>query len=317
MNRRILVLIFCLSCLAASACGYKSGPNGLSGTDALTLCRPKIESEIDPGYMQKNIGNFVMTIGIAYVPDDGKRGFGRLWNCVVGGGDNANAYFLLNWSDDGGLSWTDTKFVIDPHGGYPGIPRRTIVGNLWTAPDGKLWLFFDQSVSYFDGMSSNWCSVCGNPLDDNPEWSRPVHIGFGCSLQRPTVMSTGEWVLPVSLWDRKRITDARFSEAHHDLDGVRGAHCFVSVDEGATWEDRSFLNTESPRFDEHCFVELKNEADPSAPVWWVTARSASSEIQQAFSYDRGRTWKTTRNPLAAIMRYRTLVRCLLTMVMSF
>lgn len=288
--------------LEDDAFGFEFGSFDMSMADALISEPPVIESVVESRYLHENMGKFLMTVGIAYVPDTSNPGHGRIWNCVVGGGDNKNAYFLLNWSDDGGDTWTDTRFVVDSHKGCPMIDRRTIVGNIWTAPDGKLWLFMDESLTYFDGKSSNWCAVCENPLDPQPEWSEVRYIGFGCSLQLPTVMSTGEWVLPVSLWDRKRITDNRFKNANHDLDPYRGAHCFVSEDRGATWEDRSFLNTATPRFDEHCFVEMTRDGQK---VWWITARSQSNGIEQAFSFDRGYSWKADTSAAAASVSVMT------------
>jgi len=229
--------------------------------------------------------DYGMTIGIERTPK------GRIWNCFVGGGDNADAFFLLNWSDDGGKKWTDVKFIIDPHSdGHP-LKRRTIVGQLWTDPKGRLWLFMDQAMTYYDGRSGNWYSICENPDDANPVWSTPKYIGYGCTLNKPTVMSTGEWCLPVSLWVRKRInngkedgwTESPLVEMHHELDSVRGAHVFVSEDEGQNWEDRSFKLFPEPTFDEHQFVELPDGR------WWMTTRTGIG-ICQCFSSDKGYTW---------------------------
>lgn len=259
----------------------------LSLCDSLAMARPVIRKMTDAEkskYSVKKL-DYGMTIGIERTPG------GRIWNCFIGGGDNADAYLLLNWSDNGGKKWTDVKYIVDPHYGSLPFKRRTIVGQLWTDPDGRLWLFMDQAMTYFDGRAGNWCSVCENPDADEPVWSEPRYIGFGCTLNKPTVMSTGEWVLPVSLWVRSRINVAKeagwerspFSEAHHELDSLRGAHCFVSVDKGETWEDRGFVLFPSPSFDEHIFIELEDGR------WWMTARTGIG-ICQSFSSDRGRNW---------------------------
>ena len=149
---------------------------------------------------------------------------GRIWNCFVGGGDNADAYFLLHWSDNDGKTWSDTKFIIDPHRDDLPFKRRTIVGQLWTDPIGRLWLFMDQAMTYYDGRAGNWYAICENPDAKHPIWSEPKYLSFGCTLNKPTVMSTGEWVLPVSLWIRRMInvamekgwTESPLREAHHD-----------------------------------------------------------------------------------------------------
>lgn len=255
--------------------------------DSLAMVPPVIRkiSQSDLAKYSVKTLDYGMTLGIEKTP------CGRIWNCFIGGGDNADAYLLINWSDNGGKKWTDVKFVVDPHDNSLPFKRRTIVGQLWTDPDGRLWLFMDQAMTYFDGRSANWCAVCENPDADEPVWSEPRYIGFGCTLNKPTVMSTGEWVLPVSLWVRSRINVAKeagweqspFTEAHHELDSLRGAHCFVSEDKGHTWEDRSFVCFPSPSFDEHIFIELEDGR------WWMTARTGEG-ICQSFSSDRGRTW---------------------------
>jgi len=229
--------------------------------------------------------DYGMTIGIERTPK------GRIWNCFVGGGDNADAFFLLNWSDNDGKKWSDVKFIIDPHDANLPFKRRTIVGQLWTDPHGRLWLFMDQAMTYFDGRSGNWCAVCENPDDPEPVWSEPKYIGFGCTLNKPIVTSGGEWVLPVSLWVRNKLNVCMergwvsnpLCEAHHELDSIRGAHTFVSTDEGQTWEDRGFVLMPKPSFDEQNYIELKDGR------LWMTARTGIG-ICECFSSDGGRTW---------------------------
>ena len=138
--------------------------------------------------------DYGMTIGIEQT-----RG-GRVWCCWVGGGDNSKAFFLLSWSDDGGETWSDTKAVLDPHDKRLSENRRTIVGNLWCDPDGRLWLFYDVSMTYYDGRAVTWAVVCDNPDAARPRWSKPQYIGVGVSLNKPTVLSNGDWVLPSALW---------------------------------------------------------------------------------------------------------------------
>lgn len=255
--------------------------------DSLAMQPPVIRemTKVDKAkYSVKNL-DYGMTIGIERTPK------GRIWNCFVGGGDNADAFFVLNWSDNGGKKWSDVKYIIDPHDDSLPLKRRTIVGQLWTDPEGRLWLFMDQAMTYYDGRSGNWCSVCENPDDAHPVWSEPKYIGFGCTLNKPTVLSTGEWVLPVSLWVRSRLDVAKESgwehnpllEAHHELDPVRGAHTFVSTDHGASWEDRGFVLMPKPSFDEHQYVEMKDGR------LWMTARTGIG-ICSCFSSDGGRTW---------------------------
>ena len=68
---------------------------------------------------------------------------GRLWAGWASGGDSEKAFMLLASSDDDGKTWTKPRVVIDPTdpAGVPG-GRSTIVGNVWTDPKGRLWVFF-------------------------------------------------------------------------------------------------------------------------------------------------------------------------------
>lgn len=281
-----IILIVCVILLQHATFGYSqtNQESLFKACDSFAMEPPIIKKVTDKKYTRK-ILDYGMTIGIERTPK------GRIWNCWVGGGDNADAFFLLAWSDNDGKKWSDTKFVIDPHNNTLPFKRRTIVGQLWTDPLGRLWLFMDQAMTYFDGRAGNWYSICENPDAEDPVWSTPQYIGFGCSLNKPTVMSTGEWVLPVSLWPRSKMdillergwTANPLREAHHELDSVRGAHAFVSTDQGKTWEDRGFVQYPSPSFDEHQFIELQDGR------WWMTARTGLG-IYQSFSSDKGYSW---------------------------
>lgn len=276
--------------LTASGLMAQSFEQYIAIMDSLAMEPPQIQTEFNRKYKTRNL-DYGMTIGIEQTPG------GRIWNCFVGGGDNEVAYFVLNWSDDGGKTWTDSKYVIDPHDDSLPFARRTIVGQLWTDPLGRLWLFYDQSVTYYYGSSTNWYSICENPDADKPVWSEPVYLGEGCTLNKPTVMTTGEWVLPVSIWSRKTMaystlkqvwTDEQFRSSKSELDPFRGAHAYVSVDQGKIWEDRGMIVFPEPTFDEHQFIELADGR------WWMTARvgigTNKSGIMQSFSSDRGHTW---------------------------
>ena len=77
-----------------------------------------------------------------------------------------------------------------------------------------------------------------------------VALGFGASLNKPIVRKNGEWILPVSLWERWHI-DKPFADCYHELDAVRGANVFVSADEGGHWRYRGGLIFRDSCFNEH------------------------------------------------------------------
>jgi len=264
-------------------------PNLMRWVDSIGLVAPAIKTTFNNRYLIENL-DYGMTIGI-----ERTRG-GRIWACWVGGGDDVDAFFVFAWSDDEGETWSNTKMVIDPRDPNDPLKRRIIVGALWTDPKGRLFLFFDHCASYFDGRAGNWFMVSENPDDENPVWSEPQYIGFGVSLQKPMAASTGEYVLPVSLWVRTRINIPKMLvkegdfgvhplvHAFPELDSLRAAHVFVSSDHGNTWERRGRVHFPEPSFDEHIVIERKDG------TWWMTARTALGGIHESFSTDRGFTW---------------------------
>ena len=235
---------------------------------------PKLNFDPMPTYGQKYLP-FAMAESMEVT-----RG-GRLWTSWTGGQDGPNAYLLASYSDDQGRSWRDPVFVIDPQA--QGLKMGTRIGCFWCDPKGRLWLFFHQSVGMFDGSCSNWFVRCDDPDAEQPVWTEPVYIGFGASLNKPIVRSNGEWILPVSLWERWHI-DKAFADCYHELDAVRGANVFVSDDEGSHWRYRGGIIFKDSCFNEHSVVELQDGQ-------LRMLSRGKKEALQSFSDDGGRTWQ--------------------------
>jgi predicted neuraminidase len=246
----------------------------------LALEPPVINTNPGPEYdADKRPGN--MIIGIDRTPK------GRLWAAWVGNGDSPNGFFMLANSDDDGKSWSKPKVVIDPQDGeLNGVryERRALVGNLWTDPLGRLWCFFDQSLGYFDGRCGDWFTRCDDPDAAEPTWTKPERFADGCTLNKPTVLSNGDWIIPVSLWTRDRMHGPGVdAEAHHDLDSIRMANVFASTDQGKTWTRRGGAAFPRTDFDEHMIVERKDGS------LWMLARTKDG-ISESISTDKGATW---------------------------
>ncbi len=246
----------------------------------LALIPPVMNTNPLPDYDYDKL-DYGMTIGIDRTPN------GRLWACWVGGGDSPEAFFVLATSDDDGETWSKPRLVVDAHSRNLPMDRSVLVGNLWTDPLGRLWLFFDQSMHMFDGRAGVWASVCENPDADAPEWSRPRRIWHGVMLNKPTVLSTGEWLLPISLDQREGF--GPFRGQFKELDPYRGANILVSTDEGKTWERRGAARFPNPDWHEHMIVER-----PDGSLWML-ARTVPG-IMQSFSSDGGRTWSEPTEP---------------------
>ncbi len=278
MRSLALALVFCLAGLSLSAAESNTSTNRLVASEILPLGLEPVPININPGpeYSAAQL-DYAMVIGLDRTPK------GRLWAAWVAGGDSDKGLFIAASSDDGGQTWSATRLVIDPTDSPTGIRRRALVGNFWTDPTGKLWLFYDQSMGYFDGRAGAWAITCDNPDADQPVWSAPLRIWHGATLNKPIVLKNGEWLMPISLWDRSKIGPAVFKNEFPELDEFRMANVFVSNDQGKTWDRRGGVLVPQSQFDEHMFVELKDGR------LWLLARTTYG-IAESFSPDQGRTW---------------------------
>ena len=194
---------------------------------------------------------------------------GRIWGCWTGTGDKPDGYFLLATSDDGGESWSKPRLAVGARMEAAQKVSGALVGNLWTDPKGRLWLFFDQQLGDPQKRITNWFMRCDDPDAAEPVWSEPVMFTEGCTLNKPTILKDGTWLVPVSDWQKKT------------------ARVFESTDEGVTLKERGSLVFPDWNFDEHMMVELKDGR------LWMLART-SGQPYESFSNDQGRTWSEVR-----------------------
>ena len=244
---------------------------------ALTLVPPVVNTQPGPEYTYAQL-DYAMIAGLDRTPG------GRLWVAWFGGGDSDKGFMLIAKSDDDGRTWSEPQAVIHSPMTPGGYRHRHLVGTLWTDPAGRLWWFFDNSIHYFDGRAGSWATVCENPDADRPMWSTPRRIWHGCTLNKPTVLSTGEWLLPISLWQRDHgIGEFIGTDLGRELDPHRMAHWFVSSDGGSTWSRRGGVNIPCHDFDEHMVVE---RADGRLVMFARTLYG----MAQCESPDDGRSW---------------------------
>jgi BNR repeat-like domain len=284
-------LVFLFALLANL--GFAQEPRLTQAMSDLTLEPPVVNTAPGPEYdAEKRPGN--MIIGMDRTPK------GRIWAAWVGNGDNPNGFFMLATSDDDGKSWSKPRVVIDPQDGeLNGVKyeRRALVGNLWTDPLGRLWCFFDQSFGQFDGRAGDWFIRCDDPDAAEPTWTKPVRFADGMTLNKPTVLSNGDWFIPVSLWTRDRMSGPGVDrQAFKELDAIRMANVFASTDQGKTWTRRGGVVFPKTDFDEHMVVERKDGS------LWMLARTKDG-ISESISTDKGATWSapqpsTIQNPSA-------------------
>jgi len=201
---------------------------------------------------------------------------GRLWCAFFSGGSRepeSENFVLLTTSPDDGITWSEAEPVVVPDG-----LTRAYDPALWHDPDGRLWLLYNEA-----NRETNDFSVCAmtteNPSDPAPAWNKPRRVDLGVPfafrLNKPAVLTTGEWLLPVT-WSRTA-PEGWFPGPLH-LQGVA-----ISADFGATWTLHGAV--EAPEL--ACENMIVERTDGTL---WMLIRSGSGVLWESVSNDRGRTW---------------------------
>ncbi len=229
-----------------------------------TLTPPVINTNPGPKYWTR----MRMWQGIPSIERTAK---GRLWATWYAGplseGSGGN-HALLITSDDDGKTWSNPVAVYDPTTFFDG---STGDPNLWIDPQGRLWWFVFRllKIKHPDGIRSLWGFCCENPDEPSPKWNAPVFAGFGLGLNKPTVLSNGDWLRPIdNNQESKQGTRTQF---------------YVSRDQGKSFTFLAKFSIKDVSFSEHMAVERK---DGSV---LMMART-SYGIAQAESSDHGATW---------------------------
>jgi hypothetical protein len=197
----------------------------------------------------------------------------RLYATWYSGGRNEGPdnYVLLIRSEDGGKHWSEPLFVVDPPGSV-----RAFDPVLWIDPLGRLWWFWSQSYTWWNGRGGVWFVRCDQPDAEVLNWTAPQRIGNGVMMNKPLVTRAGEWLFPLAVWGSRQpllpeLRDEAFSSV------------YVSKDQGRTFMLRGSADIPFRTFDEHMFVERQDGS------LWMLVRTTYG-VGQSFSYDGGVTW---------------------------
>ncbi|MHC4871780.1 MAG: sialidase family protein [Planctomycetota bacterium] len=126
---------------------------------------------------------------------------GRLWVSWFGGGtwEMEGNYIMTATSDDDGENWSEIKHVIEPGA----ETLRCFDPCLWHDPTGRMWLFISQSFPPYPDKSAEWCTWAMHTDDsesENPEWTEIRFLFDGITLNKPTVLSSGEYLACPAVW---------------------------------------------------------------------------------------------------------------------
>ena len=211
---------------------------------------------------------------------------GRIYMGWYAGGwrePHMDNYSLLVKSDDGGKTWSDPLIIIPSS---KELMIHTLDIQLWTAPDGKLHLFWVQNnviyalpghwhgwvtpvvEEYYmnDITHAEWVMVCDDPDADEPRFSEPRCIDKGFMRCKPTVLESGRHLY--------------FNYAQD----APGYEYSITDDGGKTFRHMIGPKKIDNVFDEGMAYQKK---DGSVRLF---LRTETGRIGETVSYDEGETW---------------------------
>lgn len=204
-------------------------------------------------------------------------GGSRLWASLYSGGPNEPSPYnhtLYYFSDDDGDTW-DLAFAID----FAGVED----GNRCFDPsikwdNKKLYLYWNQTGSFFYS-SMVCCAIVENPgilidgMDsiDNFIIGDPFFCSQGIKLNKPVVLTTGEWLYSA-----------------HNTGNASIVNIYSSLDNGFTWLLKGQAHLENAFFvSESSLVQIDNEGKELV----LFSRTDISYYQAVnYSHDGGNTW---------------------------
>ena len=268
----------------ASEFKLKGSYEGFGHDNARTACRV-IYKPTDPIY-DENIRKFQGCPTIAVTKK------GRVFLGWYSGGTrepHIENYNILTFSDDGGKSFGRPYLVI------PSDKERLVHAldiQLWTAPNGSLWVFWVQNNvlpdreeysylltndptkpvvavnGYFfpDMRHTEWCIVCDDPDAPEPRFSEPVMLDIGFLRCKPLVTESGRWLF----FNYDQLTD-RYGYS-------------ISDDNGKSFERRYGGKKQSTPFDEGTAYQRRDGSIH------LLARTKLGYIARSVSADDGESW---------------------------
>jgi len=105
-------------------------------------------------------------------------------------------------------------------------------------------------------------------------------------MNKPVVLSTGEWMFPIAIWKLDIYNE--FRKSHLREDDVAGSYVYKTSDCGKTFQRLGMADNRKRSFDEHMVYEQRNG------VLKMLVRTTYG-IGASYSYDRGKNWSKGEN----------------------
>lgn len=206
---------------------------------------------------------------------------GRVYVCWFTGGPkepSPDNTVVLSYSDDAGKSFTPPEAM--------GLPTndgtRCFDPTLWIDPKGRLWYIFNRGNKDLP-KHDVWARICDAPDAPKPFFGPEFRVGYegpyAFRMNKPTVLSTGEWIMPVT-HAQTPIRD--WFAGAKQLQGVG-----ISTTEGRTWKLHATLKAPDWAL-ENMVTELKDGR------LWMLIRAGGGFLWESHSKDKGITWSDAK-----------------------
>lgn len=170
---------------------------------------------------------------------------GRTFLTFYSGGtkEEIGNYVILIKSDDG-VNYSEPVAVCFAEG------YRCYDPCIWIDPLDRLWLTWSRCPE--DGLFG---AICDNPDADEIVFGEEFFIGNNVMMNKPTVLSTGEWAFPIAVWDY----GIRVLPSNYDSDITpKGSYIYTTADNGKTFKKLGYADVKNRGFDEHMFLEMND-----------------------------------------------------------
>ena len=200
----------------------------------------------------------------------------RLWASWFTGSHrepSVGNYSVYYYSDDDGDNW-NPAFVVSFN--YDVVDNSRVYDpSIFTDDENNLYLWWNQTNFSF-GSGSVWYSKISNADCDFSEMqaSTPVKTSPGLKLNKPIILSTGEWLY-----------------VSHDMRNRTACDVYSSNDKGVTWNLKGIAHVYNcTAFFEPTIAEVVDDDSENVTLMLWNRCTNSFMISVAYSYDGGATW---------------------------
>ncbi len=196
---------------------------------------------------------------------------GRIFSTFYSGGTKEDIdNFVMLYKSDDGKDFSELIAVLFKK------DYRCYDPCLWIDPLGRLWFTWALMPEH-----ATYAVICDDPDADELVWSEERLIGYDVMMNKPTVLSTGEWLFPIAVW-RDGVT-VFLGKENDTKQKEKFSFVYRTTDCGKTFEKIGGADVPDRSFDEHMVLEL---SDGRLAMFVRTYYG----IGVSYSYDRGKNW---------------------------